>query len=85
MKITCVFDNINKLDSSTRATKIPGGECHRYGIWGRKDMKRFRAFIASGVPVRMLADVQTNISSSGMHVQWFSHWKIRADDHDVMK
>ena len=20
-----------------------------------------------------------------MHVQWFSHWKIRADDCDVMK
>ena len=46
-------------------------------------MKRFRAFVVSGVPVRMLVDAQMNISSSGMCVQWFSYWKIRADDHDV--
>ena len=22
--------------------------------------------------------------SSDVHVQWFSHWKTRADDHDVI-
>ena len=33
----------------------------------------------------MLADVETNYGGSNVHVQWFSHWKIRADDHDVMK
>ena len=33
----------------------------------------------------MLADVQTNYSISCVHVQWFSYWKIREDDCDVMK
>ena len=47
-------------------------------------MKGFGAFVVSGVLVQMLADVQTNIGSSGMHVQWFSHWKIRADDYDIV-
>ena len=47
-------------------------------------MKRFRAFIDFGVPARMPADVQTNIESSGVHVQWFSCWKIRADNHDIV-
>ena len=32
----------------------------------------------------MLADVQTNNDVSDMHAQWFSCWKIKADDHDVM-
>ena len=32
----------------------------------------------------MLADAQTNIGSSGAHAQQFSHWKIRADDHDII-
>ena len=32
--------------------------CHRHRIWGRKEMKRFRAFVVSGVPARMPADVQ---------------------------
>ena len=41
--------------------------------------------MVSGVLARMPADVQMNISSSGAHAQWFSHWKIRADDHDIMK
>ena len=33
----------------------------------------------------MPADVQMNYSASSAHVQWFSHWKIKADDHDVIK
>ena len=37
-----------------------------------------------GVLARMLADAQMNVGSSGVHVQWFSHWKIRADNHDVI-
>ena len=32
----------------------------------------------------MLADVLTNYGSSSVHVQWFSHQKIRADDCDVI-
>ena len=33
----------------------------------------------------MPADVQTNDGISFVHVQWFSHQKSRADDHDVIK
>ena len=33
----------------------------------------------------MPADVQTNSGNSDVHVQWFSNWKIRADDRDIMK
>ena len=47
-------------------------------------MKGFRAFVVFGVLVCMLADVQMNIGSPGTHVQWFSHWKIRADDQDIV-
>ena len=37
-----------------------------------------------GVTVWMQADMQMNHGSSNAHAQWFSHWKIRADDHDIM-
>ena len=47
-------------------------------------MKGFGAFVVFGVLMRMLADAQMNVSSSGMHVQWFSHWKTRADNHDIL-
>ena len=53
----------------------------KFGLGKRQ---RFRAFIVFRVPARMLADVQMNVSSSGMHVQWFSCWKIRADNHDII-
>ena len=61
-----------------------------YNVTGEKIglRKRWRGLDASvvfGVLVWMLADVQTNGSSSNVHVQWFSCWKIRADDHDSMK
>ena len=46
-------------------------------------MKRFGAFIVFGVPAWMPADMQTNHGGSNVHVQWFSCWKIRADDHDI--
>ena len=59
--------------------------CHRHENWVRKGTKRFRAFVVFGVLALMLADVQMNHGSSNAHVQWFSHWKIRADDHDIMK
>ena len=29
------------------------------------------------------ADAQTNHGGSNAHVQWFSHWKNGADDHNV--
>ena len=58
--------------------------CHRYGKGIRKETKRFRAFVVFGVPVRMPVDMQMNHGSSNVHVQWFSCWKIRADNHDVL-
>ena len=51
----------------------------------RKRQRGLDAFVAFVVPAQMPADVQTNGSSSDVHAQWFSHWKIRADDHDIMK
>ena len=50
-----------------------------------KRQKGLGAFIVSAVLARTLADAQTNIGGSGMHVQWFSHWKIRVDNHDITK
>ena len=32
----------------------------------------------------MPVDVQTNGDVSNVHAQWFSHWKIKADDRDIM-
>ena len=58
--------------------------CDRYEPWVRKETKRFRALVVFGVPARMLANAQMNIGSSGAHAQWFSHWKIRAGDHDII-
>ena len=51
----------------------------------RKRQRGSEAFVVVGVLVRILADGQMNVSGSDAHVQWFSYWKIRADDHDVMK
>ena len=51
----------------------------------RKRQRGLDASVVLGVPAWMLADVQMNGGSSDVHVQWFSHWKIRADDHDIMK
>ena len=47
-------------------------------------MKRFGAFVVFRVLAWMPADVQMNPGGSNVHVQWFSHWKIRADDHDII-
>ena len=41
--------------------------------------------IVTGILVVMLADTQMNYGVSSVHVQWFSHQKNRADDHDVIK
>ena len=47
-------------------------------------MKRFRALVVFGVLARMLVDVQMNTGGSNVHAQCFSHWKIRADDQDII-
>ena len=51
----------------------------------RKRWRGLDAFIVFGVPVWMPADAQMNGDVSDEHVQWSSHWKIKADDCDVMK
>ena len=71
MIIACVFKNVNKLDSSTRAHKIPGEGCHRHENWDKKEPKRFGAFVVFGVLAWMLADVQMNNGGSNAHAQWF--------------
>ena len=51
----------------------------------RKRQRGSDAFIVFGVPAWMLAYAQTNDDVSNAHVKWFSHWKIKADNCDVMK
>ena len=50
----------------------------------RKRQRGLDAFIVFGVLGWMPADVQTNGNVSDAHVQWFSHWKIKADDCDII-
>ena len=51
----------------------------------RKRQRGLDAIIVFGVLAWMLADAQTNGNVLDVHVQWFSHWKIKADDCDIMK
>ena len=47
-------------------------------------MKRSRTLVVFGILAWMPMDVQMNTDVSDVHAQWFSCWKIRADDHDVI-
>ena len=51
----------------------------------RKRQRGSDVFIVFGVLVWMPADAQMNGNVSNMHAQWFYHWKIKADNCDVMK
>ena len=51
----------------------------------RKRQRGLDASTVFWVLAWMLPDAQMNGGSSDVHAQWFSHWKIRADDHDVMR
>ena len=48
----------------------------------RKRQRGSDAFVLFGVLEWMLVDVQMNGGNSDVHAQWFSCWKIRADDCD---
>ena len=50
----------------------------------RKRQRDSDAFIVFGVLAWTLADVQMNDDVSDAHAQWFSHWKIKADDCDII-
>ena len=84
MMSACSFENVNKLDSGMRVHQNTWGECCRHENEVKKETKRFWAFVVFGALAWMPADVQMNHGSSDAHVQWFSHWKIRADNHDIM-
>ena len=45
----------------------------------RKRQRGLDAFIVFRVPAWTPADAQMNDNVSDVHVQWFSHWKIKAD------
>ena len=49
----------------------------------RKRQRGLDAILLIGVLAWMPADAQTNGSIPNVHVQWYSHWKIRADDCDT--
>ena len=51
----------------------------------RKRWRGSDAIIVFEVLAWMLADVQMNGDVSNVHAQWFSCWKIKADDCDVIK
>ena len=51
----------------------------------RKRWRGLDAFIVFGVLAWTLADEQMNSNVSNVHAQWFSHWKIKADDCDIIK
>ena len=51
----------------------------------RKRQRSLDAIIAFGVAAWMLVDAQMNGDVSDVHVQWFSCWKIKADNCDIMK
>ena len=80
----CVFENINKLDSGTRVHRNTWRRVSQAWKGITKEMKRFRTLILFGVLAWTPAHAQTNTGSSDTHAQWFSHWKIRADDHDFI-
>ena len=63
---------------------LPIYKCHSHRKGIRKEMKRFGAFVVFRVLVWMPADAQMNPFGSNVHAQWFSCWKIRADDHDII-
>ena len=46
-----------------------------------KETTRFPLSVIFGI---FAMDVQMNHGCSAAHAQWFSHQKIRADDHDVI-
>ena len=51
----------------------------------RKRQRGVDAFIVFRVWAWMQVDAQTNGNVSNVHAQWFSCWKLKADDCDVMK
>ena len=85
----CVFKNVNKLESSTRAHWNTWGRVSQAWKKGWKEMKKFRAFIVFGVLVWMPVETQTNHGSSDVHAQCFSTRKseqmIMTSRYDIMR
>ena len=85
--LVCVFgEYVNKLRLQDEDTlNYLGESVTGVEIGLRKRWRGLDAFIVFGVLAWMLVDVQMNNINSDAHAQWFSCWKIRADDHDIMK
>ena len=82
----CVLLRICKLRLQYEgAAKYLGESVTGTEIWLRKRWRGSDAFIVFGVSAWTLADVQMNDNVSNVHVQWFIHWKNKADDCDIMK
>ena len=69
-----------RAHQNTSGESVTGTEIGLRKRWRGSD-----AIIVFGVLAWMPADVQTNGNVSDAHVQWFSHWKIKADNCDNMK
>ena len=79
------WEYVNKLRLWYKGTlKYLRGSVTGMKIGLRKRWRGLDAFIVFEVWAWMPADVQTNSGNSDVHAQWFSHWKIRADNHDVI-
>ena len=77
---------VNKLRLQYEgALKYLGESVTGMEIGLRKRQRGLDAFILIGVLPWTPADAQMNSGDSNVHVQWFSHWKIRADDCGIMK
>ena len=65
-------------------TKIPGGECHRHGIG---DEEKTMGLCVAIVIVNFDRDAgkcADELDVSSACAQWFSHWKSRAANHDII-
>ena len=51
----------------------------------RKRLRGSDAFIVTRDSSMDASRFAANYSASGAHAQWFSCWKIKADNHDIMK
>ena len=86
MVLPCVLLKcVNKLRLQYEGTlKYLGESVTDTKIGLRKRQRGSDALVVVGGSCKDTGSVQTNIGSSNAHVQWFSHWKIRADNHDII-
>ena len=76
---------INKFKASVwGCIEISGGECHRHGIG---DKEKTMGSCVAIVIVNFGSDTgkcTDELDISSAHSQWFSPWKSRTDNHDII-